>query len=135
MKYYSLITNKNCVQNNSKEFDMHPNIFMHHVNFDGYFLTVEIEKTCVMSYSNVSLSEEASLNERCKLTTYCIFFYSKIIFFRSSCTYSHRCIPSTPLSFFLLPSVRLPLHTNFPFIFLGLMRVWFEKAYVPMYDC
>ena len=44
MKYYSLITNKNCVQNNSKEFDMHPNIFMHHVNFDGYFLTVEIEK-------------------------------------------------------------------------------------------
>ena len=90
-----------------KEFDMHQNIFMHHVNFDGYFLTVEIEKTCVMSYSNISLSEQASLNERCKLS-HSVYYPLKIIFFRSSCTYSHRYIPSTPLSFFQ-SSVGLPL--------------------------
>ena len=101
-----------------KEFDMHQNIFMHHVNFDGYFLTVEIEKTCVMSYSNISLSEQASLNERCKLCHIVYIIHYKIIFFRSSCTYSHRYIPSTPLSFFNLPLVSLSFAHEFPFYFL-----------------
>ena len=44
-------------------------------------------------------------------------FYSKIIFFRSSCTYSHRYIPSTPLSSFNLPFVSLSLCTRVSLLF------------------
>ena len=111
-----------------KEFDMHQNIFMHHVNFDGYFLTVEIEKTCVMSYSNISLSEETSLNERCKLS-HIVCFQFKIIFFRSSCTYSHRYIPTTPLSFFNLPfHSPSPSAYEFPFYFLRSHESIFWKS-------
>ena len=107
---------------------MHQNIFMHHVNFDGYFLTVEIEKTCVMSYSNISLSEETSLNERCKLS-HIVCFQFKIIFFRSSCTYSHRYIPTTPLSFFNLPfHSPSPSAYEFPFYFLRSHESIFWKS-------
>ena len=92
---------------------------MHHVNFDGYFLTVEIEKTCVMSYSNVSLSEEASLNERCKL--------SHIVYFSIPKSYFSEAVVLIPtvtfhqplfLFFIAFRSSPSPSAYEFPFYFL-----------------
>ena len=135
MKNYSLITNKNCVQNieriwHAPEYIHAPcefwRVFSNGRNWKKHAL-------CPIQIYPY-LKKHHSMND---VSCHILYVFNSKSYFSEAVVLIPTVTFQQPLFLFsifrsILP---LPLHTNFPFIFLGLMRVYFEKAYVPMYDC